>query len=460
MIANLSQKVKELPRSPGVYIFKNSKGIPLYVGKAARLRDRVRTYFQGTLPLGGPLHERMQREIADVEVRQTQSEIEALVLESTLIKTLKPRYNISMRDDKQYFYVGFTKEPFPKLVITHQRKVKNKKLLTSRASVLERRSVKSYCGPFVSGRSLHITLRLLRKIFPYCSCKRLHASEKSCLNYAMGIDPGYCCAKSNNQRLTEKVKDYKNNIAHIKSILRGKKTKVLKELLREMDKAAKNQNFERAAKIRDQIERIQHVLAHKGVIAEKGEISIASIKDSLLKDIRRIEGYDISNVQGQFAVGSMVVIQRNDHGVFAPKKSDYRRFKVKTITGANDPAMMHEVLMRRLNHREWPFPELILVDGGKAQRNAAIRALKNFLKKEEGLAPTLMDHKFVFCAKRNAPLVWGLAKREEELYTQDKMIPLAHLNPQEARLLAFIRDEAHRFAVIYYRKIHKKDLIP
>ncbi len=426
MVTNLPQKVKELPRSPGVYIFRNKNGIPIYVGKASRLRDRVRTYFGHTYAKDDPLHERMKREIASIEVNETSSEIEALVLESTLIKTLKPRYNILMRDDKQYFYVGFTKELFPKIVVFHRLKTINYRLEAPPI------------GPFVSGRSLKVTLYALRKIFPYCSCKRMHKSERSCVNYAIGIDPGYCCVKKQQTG----VKDYALNIRHIQKILNGKKTMVLKELKKEMTASAKKQDFERAAKVRNQIERIQHVLAHRRVIEQKGEVSMALKKDSLLRAIRRIEGYDISNVQGQFAVGSMVVVEQNSHGVFTAKKSGYRRFKIKMVKGANDPAMMHEVLTRRMRHPEWPFPDLILVDGGKTQRNAALKALKSALSPDK------------------IPTVWGLAKKEEELYTQYTVIPLMRLDVKEARLLAFLRDEAHRFAITYYRKVHKKELIP
>lgn len=429
MVANLSKKVKELPRTPGVYIFKNAQGKPIYVGKASRLRDRVRTYFTDTYAKGEPLHERMQGDIADIKVHETASEIEALVLESAYIKAFKPRYNIVMRDDKQYFYVGFTKELFPKIILLHQLHTK-KYILRGPA-----------LGPFISGRSLKVTLYALRKIFPFCSCRRMHKSEKSCLNYAIGIDPGYCCVKDTPAKSVSQ-REYQANIRNIQRILRGQKTSVLKELRKDMDEFARKQNFERAANVRNQIERIEHILAHKRVIEGKGETKIFLRKDSRLKAMRRIEAYDISNVQGQFAVGSMVVAEQDDEGSFGAKKSDYRRFKIKFVKGANDPAMMHEVLIRRLRHSEWQFPELMLIDGGKAQRNAALKALTKTLHGE------------------NMPLVWGLAKREEELYTDEGILPLARLGNEEARLLAFLRDEAHRFAITYYRKVHKKEFIP
>ncbi|MBI3334881.1 MAG: UvrB/UvrC motif-containing protein [Candidatus Portnoybacteria bacterium] len=422
-------------------MFKNKDGTPLYVGKAARLRDRVKSYFiRGSAPFYAS-RQSMLSEIADIEVEPTDSEIEALLLESRLIKTLKPRYNILMRDDKQYFYVGFTDELFPKLFLTHQQKLKAKKLKAisseARNKVLPKAQVLiSYIGPFVNGRSLKITLRVLRKIFPYCTCKRLHKSEKACLNYHIGIDPGYCCTKSNDKRLKEKVKEYKNNIARTKSILKGQRARVLNELERGMKKAAKVKDFEQAAKLRDQWESIQKVLAHKRVIEDEASLPPFA---PLFDKINRIEGYDISNIQGAFAVGSLVVCEKSVHGIFIPKKSDYRRFKIKTVKGANDPAMLEEVIKRRLKHLDWPLADLLLIDGGISQRNAALKVITLHRGKQ--------------------PLVWSIAKGEETLYTAKGKMRLGDLLREEANTLRAVRDEAHRFAISYYRKLHRKGLI-
>lgn len=427
MIKDLSEKVKNLPLSPGVYIFKNNRGIPIYIGKAGNIRARVKTYFRKEYRVSAA-RKYILKEIADIEIIKTESEIEALVLESQRIKTSKPRYNILMRDDKQYFYVGFTNEQFPKIFLTHQPKTKI-----------------FFIGPFVSGQSLRIALRTLRRVFPYCTCKRLHKSDKACLNYNIGIDLGGCCvknpkSKTQNPKLQQKIKNYKHNIENIKKILRGQKVRVVNELEKEMRRAAERQNFEEAAKLRDQLEGIQKILAHKKIIQNETEKikNVLHAASYILHKINRIEGYDISNIQGQFAVGSMVVFARDENGNFVPQKNRYRKFKIKTIKGANDTAMLKEVIQRRLTHAEWKLPGLFLIDGGIPQRNAASAVSK-------------MNH--------TAVRVWGLAKREEELYTEKGVVSLSSLPFNEAKIIAAVRDEAHRFAIGYYRKLHRKDLV-
>jgi len=432
---SLKEKIKDLPRTPGVYIFKNKRGKPIYVGKALRLRNRVSSYFQKPFALENMIKASMLLEIVDVEIRQTDSEIEALVLEAYLIKKLQPRFNVAMKDDKQYFYVGFTKEPFPKVIMTHQLKTpaqggpalggKNLKL-------------KTLIGPFVSGRSLSSTLRALRRIFPYCTCKRRHMTKHTCLNYHIGIDPGCCCSKEPFTRIQRS--QYVSNLLHIKHILQGKKERVLKTLEVDMREAAAKKQFERAAMLRNQLEHIDYILAHKRIV--RGDTRIVFNKanpSALLEDVNRIEGYDISNIQGQFAVGSLVVVARDAQSNFVLQKSDYRRFKIKTVRQSNDPAMMHEVVKRRLRHPEWPLPDIMLIDGGVTQRGAALEAAGKMMP-----AGTFR--------------IWSLAKQHEELYTDNGKILLNSLSGPEARVLKLVRDEAHRFAITYYRGLHRKVL--
>lgn len=443
MVTHLIKKVKGIPPICGVYIFKDKKRAPLYVGKAGNLRLRMNVYLhpqQGSRP--ALFH--MLIEADDIEIQKTDSEIEALILESKLIKTLRPRYNVLMRDDKQYFYVGFTNEPFPKIFITHQKKsTTNYKLQPT-----------SYMGPFVSGGFLKITLRTLRKIFPYCTCKRLHRSERTCLNYNIGIDPGYCCVKKSKlktqkefhhsfgmTKLQLKIQNYKSNIKNIQKILKGQKVRVINKLEKQMKEAAEKKNFESAAKLRNQLEGIQKILAHKKVIRDetiKNRKKYLNVKRYTLNGINRIEGYDISNIQGKFAVGSMVAFARDENGDFVPQKNEYRKFKIKTIKGANDPAMIKEILARRLKHNEWDSPDLFLIDGGATQRNSALAVLQI----------NHMDIK-----------VWGLAKKKEELYTEKGIISLNTLLQNEVNTIKAVRDEAHRFAIHYYRKLHRKSLL-
>lgn len=442
MVQELLQKVKKFPRIPGVYIFRNAQGRAIYVGKAKRLRDRVGSYFQKPLESDRARRTSLLAQARDIEIRPTDSEIEAFILEAYLIKRFRPRFNIALRDDKQYFYVGFTRGNFPKVVITHQEKI----ALSPRSTLI---------GPFVNGRALRITLRALRKIFPYCTCTKTHMSERTCLNYHMGLDPGFCCRKE--ASLTTKTAiaaakqasmRYRKNINRIRQILSGKKARVLATLNQEMERAAARQQFEKAATLRDQLEGLENVLAHKRVIAEEkqGTKKLPSRiipENSLIGQARRIEGYDISNVQGQFAVGSMVVFERNEQGIMAPKRSDYRRFKIKTVPSANDPAMMREVMTRRLRHKEWALPDIMLIDGGITQRTAVVQAF----------ATSHMPGK-------EHITIWGLAKEHEELYTGSDKIRLATIDPGEAATLQYVRDEAHRFAITYYRFRHLRNLTP
>lgn len=423
-----------LPSDSGVYVFQDTKGAPLYIGKATCIKKRVRTHFYESAA-SNPQKGVLLRDTANIAAYSTASAIEALVLESRLIKKLKPRYNILLRD---YFYVGFTKDIFPKIFLTHQFKTENLKLKTS------------FVGPFTDGRAVKQTLKLLRSIFPYCTCKTPH--KRACLNYHMGRDPGYCCFPKNDYKqsiASKKQKEYKKTIAHIERILKGHAPRVLHALERDMKTAAKKQEFEKAALLRNQWEGMQNVLAHKTVLTEPSLVAdntpakdprltrVPSFVVRITKEAKRIEGYDISNIQGSWAVGSMVVFSQDKTGALHPQKSDYRKFRVKTVREANDPAMMREMLQRRLLHQEWPFPDLIVVDGGKTQRNAALQA---------------------FNALQKTTPIFGLAKREEELYTEKGVARLSSLPSSYELFFRHLRDEAHRFAIGYYRKLHRKNI--
>ncbi len=401
----LQSIVKDIPQTPGVYMFLGKNDTPLYIGKAVNLRSRVLSHIRGGA--------RFLDEEFDIKIHETESEIEALILEARLIKEQKPRYNIVMRDDKQYFYVAFTRDAFSRIFITHQRTTKNR------------------IGPFTDGRALKTTLKLLRRVFPYCTCKTSH--KRFCLNYHMGRDLGFCCVKD----AKVNKKEYGKNISRVKKILNGQKSYVIKELEKEMKAMAGLKDFEKAAKLRNQLEGITNVLAHKQVFRDESARRAPHASSPMFHGIKRIEGYDISNIQGNFAVGSMVVFEKNDEGMIVPKKSDYRRFKIRTINGANDPAMIGEVLTRRLNHSDWPLPDLFLIDGGVTQRNAALAALLR---------------------ARVARPVFGLAKKEEELYTGHSVIRLSRISKADELLFQAIRNEAHRFAIGYYRKLHRKSL--
>jgi len=363
-------------------------------------------------------------------------------LEANLIKKYQPKYNIIWRDDKNYFFVGITKEDFPQVFWTHQTKelkIKNLKLKID------------YLGPFVEGTALKKTLRILRRIFPYYTIKK----------HPQGLCP-WCHLKLCPGPNPDK-KEYKKNINNLISVLKGKKQSVLKNLKKDMKKASDSEAFEKAGKIRDQIFVLEKVLANAKVLNKTKEIDITNwskIEEKLAQilktklRINRIEAYDVSNIQGKEATGSMVTFIRG-----FPEKNFYRKFKIRTPHhflkkgnsyknkmksggGPNDIAMLKEILKRRLDHPEWTYPDLILTDGGKAQLNAALATRD---KQQE---------------TRNIKVV-SLAKKENRLYIENQKNPLflKKLPREIFNLILQLRDEAHRFAISYHHKLRQRYLI-
>ena len=438
MTIEMQEKRKEIPSHPGVYFFKGPKGEILYVGKAVNLRQRLGSYFREST-LHTPAKIKMLEEATDITWRETESEIEALITEAFLIKRHRPRYNILMRDDKNYYFVAFTKENFPRVFLTHQPFDTSLFSLTEKDAGRKKSDIKfSYVGPFTEGASIKRVLRMLRRIFPYCTCSEKHI--RLCQNAGLNLCLGDCCLRAP-EELNISLETYKKNIASIKNILSGKHKKLVLDLEAEMERASEDKNFERAAKIRDQLFGLERIFAHSLVIkkdlAGQGQKALVELQILLqLKEIPvRIEGYDISNIQGNFAVGSMVVFTDG-----MPDKDEYRKFKIKTISGANDPAMINEVIRRRLTHPEWPRPNVMLIDGGKTQLAAALSARKGARLGEE------KDMKII-----------SIAKREEELYIPGRSQPLKlqRMPIYLLHLIQQIRDEAHRFAISYYRKVHR-----
>lgn len=416
---------KEISTKPGVYIFRAGSGAPLYIGKAANLKKRLVSYWQKDVSDKIRL---MVKEATKLEWIEAESEIDALIKESELIKKHIPKYNILMRDDKNYFYVGLTKEVYPRIFFTHQPR-----------ALFKKKKIAEYIGPFTSGTALKSVLRLLRSIFPYCTCTEIH--KRPCLSAQIRRCPGYCCLKSEKLKAqSEKQIEYRKNIGSVAAVLKGRRRKIIQELKREMREAAKNQEFEKAGKTRDQIFGLENIAGHP--ILPNGELIRRpydwdkiqkNLKSILGITIQRAEGYDISNISGEEATGSMVVFTQG-----RPDKNQYRKFKIKTVRGANDIAMHQEVIRRRLEHPEWKMPDLMLIDGGKAQLNAAIAALRNYQ----------------LLVTSYKPKVAALAKREEELYIEGRALPLklAFLPPETAFFFQRIRDESHRFAKKYHHK--------
>lgn len=436
---SIKTKLARLPKKPGVYFFKNASGAVIYIGKAVILRTRVRQYFLKTSDTS-PKTEALRAAIRDVRWQECESEVDALIEEAKLIKKYKPRFNVIFRDDKQYAYACVTDEkPYPRLFITHQpRKVKM-------VNVAYQKCV----GPFTDSSALRATVRLLRSIYPYCisrpgTLKRapleaararsapLPRTGRACFDYHIGRCTGVCADPT-------KQTETKRNITMIVNILSGKRRTILARLKRSMKVAAKAEHFLKADEYKRQIEKLESVFSHS-LWLEPERIKrpdewpeVESALKSFLgtqKPIRRVECYDISNISGTNAVGSMVVFENGK-----PNKSQYRKFRIKySGETPNDPKMMAEVLSRRLNHPEWPKPDLIILDGGKGQLSMVGEVLPK------------------------SQLVCALAKEQEELYLPDTSLPTRaeSLGRPVLFFVQRIRDEAHRFAVLYHRKLRGK----
>jgi len=424
------ENVNRLPKEPGVYCFKNKKEI-LYIGKAANIRERVKNHFRK------PTHKDylFLDKIEKIGYIKTGSEIEALILEAKLIKKIQPKFNVIWKDDKNYFFVEATKEDFPRIFWTHQTKIKQKEKV-------------EYVGPFVDGKALKKTLKILRKVFPFRSCKRI--PKRPCLWYHLRRCPAPCTLKSkflkeiSNSLKIKKIAQ-KNAQKIIKILKKGKKS-ILKELKKEMKKAAKGKDFEEAARLRDQILALEKIFQHARIFEEKEKKSLPEWEKiekklkkilNVKKKISRIEAFDVSNIQGKLATGSMITFIEG-----VPDKNFYRRFKIKFTKKPDDISMLKEILERRFSHSEWGFPDLILIDGGKAQLNCAINCK---LKIE--------DWKLI--------KVISLAKKEKKLFIEGKKKPLLLKNlPREIfNLILRLDNEAHRFAISYHKKLREKEIL-
>lgn len=379
-----------LPDSPGAYFFKKGRQI-LYIGKATSLKDRVKSYFMKDIFLTrGPRIEKMLLEANKIEFIQTDSVLEALILEASQIKKHQPVYNAREKDDKSYNYVTITDEEFPKVLIT--------------------RGSGTY-GPFPYGGELREALKIIRKIFPYRDAK-CKLRNKPCFNAQIGLCPGPCAGWISKR-------EYRKIIKHLKLFFEAKKSDLIKSLEKEMKNLAKEERFEEAEKVKRQIFALDHI---QDVALIKADLSENS------SDQFRIEAYDIAHMSGKSAVGVMTVVSDGELD-----KSQYRKFKIK-LDKNDDTANLREVLERRFAHEDWRFPDLIVVDGGTGQINAAKKVLEKYGLHHIGLSSVVKDD------RHKAKEVIG-SKQYVEKY--EKAILLANA-------------EAHRFAIGYHRKLRNK----
>jgi excinuclease ABC subunit C len=561
----LQEKLDNLPTKPGVYLMKDENGQILYVGKAINLRSRVRSYFHASAEYNHKI-ERLVARIADLEIIVTGSELEALILESNLIKRHKPRYNIRLKDDKHYPYIKVTwQEDYPKVLIVRR---------------MEQDGAR-YFGPFTAAWSVQQTLHTLRRVFPYLTCNRVITGhdERACLYFDIGLCLAPCIGAVNRE-------EYRAMIDRLCRFLEGRSDEVIADLEAKMQAAAEHWDFEQAAVMRDQLAAVQRVVERQKIIspamadqdviafaradgdacvqvffirngrligreyfvldgtadesdaeivtsfvkqfyddaayvpsqillpgeidevlviqewlrtrrgskvvieaphqgqerelvemaaenaaetlsllraqwlADQGKQSaaVAELQEALGLESppNRIECYDISTLQGTATTGSMVVFVKG-----VPAKSDYRRFRIRTVEGVDDYASMTEMLRRRLRHATEPppetpgaapgarpgdaawrlLPDLLVVDGGRGQLNAALAVLDEYGLRD--LVPAA-----------------GLAKQEEEIYLPGRAEPLRLPRTSEALfLMQRIRDEAHRFAITHHRHVRERQTI-
>ncbi len=540
----LEEKIDQVPERPGVYLYKDAKAQVIYIGKAASLRSRVRSYFQESRARD-PKTDALVGQIRDVDYIVTGNELEALILESNLVKKHRPRYNIILRDDKHYPFLRLTaNEDFPRLVVA--RRVQ--------------KDGAAYFGPFYPATAMRRTLRLVRQLFPLRTCRiKIDGTlPRPCLQYYIHRCNAPCTG-------WETREGYAKTVREVQRFLEGRSDDLAMELTREMEAAAGDLKFERAAGLRDQIQALNTVREHQKIISTEeaeqdivgvvrqgadacvqlffvrkgrlmgresfffdrvsgwssGEILSAFVRQFYARDVtappeillseeppeasltaewlgqrrggrvelhapqrgkkrelvgmaeenaalalqthllargnrlqvvldeleralnlpgppNRIEGFDISTIQGSETVASMVVWQDGEM-----KKDDYKRYRIRTVTGTDDFAAMREVLTRRYGRAlegEGLFPDLILLDGGRGQLSAGMKALEDL-----GL-----DY---------LPIA-SLAKRAEEVYTPEHLQPLVmDMSSPALQALQKIRDEAHRFAITYHKKLRQRRTI-
>ncbi len=472
------QDIKKSPNRPGVYIMKDKKGRVIYVGKAVSIKKRLASHF--SRPNIDPRHASLILETKKVGWQATPMVIEALILESKLIKKFRPKYNIKDADDKSFLYTVFTNEEYPRVLLCREdeiNKIPNFQLpITNKISNSELKNLKRTFGPFTSASAIRAALEILRKIFPFRDCSKFSTFAKAsadkprrpCLQYHLKRCGAPCAG------LIPK-KDYGENIKNLILFFEGKKQKILRNLKKEMIIASKNQDFEKAAILRNQIFSLRHI---QDISMIKKDDFLNLYPRKSVDNIRvypRIEGYDISNIGKSFAVGSMVVFENrprlqvgavplritnlNECTNFGPNKNQYRKFRVKTVIGQNDIAMIKEILRRRFNHKEWRFPDLILVDGGAGQVNAAIKVLKEFGLKIPvvGIAKGADRKKdeFIYGREtnyhRSVPLGTNGSSDESE-----RILRIRDFFKKNRNLFLRVRNEAHRFAQKYHRHLREK----
>jgi len=435
-LEKIRQKIKTLPTGSGLYFMKGSGDKVLYIGKAKNLRSRVASYFQpgGEIATSrGPKIVEMISKVDTVDFLETETEVDAMLKEARLIKDIRPPYNTDLVDDKTFPYLEITtSDDFPGVYITRKPRERGSRLF----------------GPFASAKELRAVLVVLQKIFRFRTCNLdIKENDKKrrffrpCLLYSIKQCVAPCAAKTEKQ-------EYKKIVTDLIRFLRSKRSTILRQLKKQMTEAAANLNYEKAAMYRDRIRLIER-LDRRGIPEEdvQPEVFAGDPTEALVKlreilqtaePVRIIEGIDVANIAGAEAVGSLVKFIDG-----RPFKNGYRRFKIKTVEGIDDYAMIAEVVKRRYKYAlrgEELWPDLVLIDGGAGHLHAAEKALREM--------------------KAAAVKVASIAKREELIYLQGHSKPLKlSAHSPVLKLLQYVRDEAHRFAQHYHHILRNKKML-
>lgn len=418
-----AERVRSFPTTPGVYLMKDGRGRVIYVGKAVNLRSRAGSYFTKAAQADRRTAE-LVREIVDIDFVETDSEVDALLMEARLIKDIQPRFNSQLKDDKTFPYLQIsTREDFPRIEFTRTPAAKNVRLY----------------GPFTNAGKLRGMIAVLQKIFRFRTCSLdIEESDerwrwfRPCLLASINQ-----CTAPCNQRISKD--DYRDDIRRLRMFLDGGRDRLLKQMNKDMLQASEQQRYEKAARLRDDIEALKG-LNLKGDLEEHAQPEVffqdpkkglAGLKKVLqLPEVpRRIEGVDIAHLQGGETVASLVQFIDG-----LPFRHGYKRYRIRSVDGVDDFASMREVVtrrFRRLTQEGESFPDLLLIDGGKGQLNAAISAMEQL--------------------DIDPPMTISLAKRDEEIYVPGRREPHRLSRHSYAlRLLQYVRDESHRFAQNYH----------
>ena len=469
----VKEKIKRAPKTPGVYVFYDRKNI-LYIGKASNLKNRLRSYLKAgdfnpapfdiysrkSIPIKnkervsqskrcGVKNARLQENATNLKFIHLRSEIEALIEEAKLIKKYNPLYNVLWRDDKTYFYALFAGDKFPRIFVVHKNR-----LPTTNHSLPTINAI----GPFTDGRALRLVLRMLRRYFPYCTCPKPHL--RICLNAQIGNCFGFCCiarrsvsakeSRNDGKATTLQIAQYKKNIRIIKNFLVGKPIKGFAKNLKPEEKSA-----------------LEKILAHREFLETQTNTDYTRTNTdenwkgrsksvfSPLKSVS-VECYDISHLSGKETVAGMTSWSF-ENGKLLPRKDFWRKFIIRTAKSGDDPAAMYEAVSRRLNHPEWPYPNLMVIDGGAGQFAAAQKALRlrSFDTTKDKLGQAAADSGLAAKIK-----IISFAKPESMVYgLKEFPIKINDAPADMQKIIPAAISGTHDFAIRFHRQRRKKNFL-